>query len=197
MAPTQSPYPTSTVAFPDEDPVGRCTKSVTRLVRFTFVVACWSLCLRFAVVVASHSARLDSRWLAGPCRGRNCTSWLDEASLGAPSNRQVGSSRMGWRWVAPAAYGVHRRTFVSTWGVATRRPLLRGGPSLSLRLEPDRSAFGETCNRVIARAPECKLFEQPLKLLRCSAQLKHARFGSGLGEDTGEHCHHALPSQED
>src|SRR6266566_7824774 len=50
--------------------------------RFTFVGACRSLCLRFAMFVTSHSARLDSRWLAGPWRRRNCTSWMDEASSG-------------------------------------------------------------------------------------------------------------------
>jgi hypothetical protein len=56
----------------------------TRLVSlaFTLVEACWSFCLRFAVVVASHSARLDSRWPTGPWRGGNYTSWLDEASSG-------------------------------------------------------------------------------------------------------------------
>src|SRR5215210_965823 len=88
-SPAQSPYPTPTGAFPFEDTVGICSTSVTGLIRFTDVVACRSLCLRFAVVVASHDARLDSRWLAGPWRGRNRTSWIDEASLGAPSNRQV------------------------------------------------------------------------------------------------------------
>jgi hypothetical protein len=62
--------------------VGRCSIHLTRLNRFTYVRACRSLYLRFVVVVASHNARLDSCWLAGPWQERNCTSWMDEASPG-------------------------------------------------------------------------------------------------------------------
>src|SRR5216683_5392171 len=47
---------------------------------FTCVTACRSLCLRFVVVVAFHDARLDSRWLTGPCRGGNFTLWIGEVS---------------------------------------------------------------------------------------------------------------------
>src|SRR6266542_1597015 len=55
---------------------------LTRLNHFTCVRACRSLCLRFAAVVTSRDARLDSCWLARPWQGRNCTSWMDEASSG-------------------------------------------------------------------------------------------------------------------
>jgi len=29
------------------------------------------------MLVASHDAKLDCRWLAGPWRRRNCTSWMN------------------------------------------------------------------------------------------------------------------------
>jgi hypothetical protein len=83
-SPVQSPWPTPTGAFPYRDTVGICANGVTGLNRFTVVAAWWSLCLRFVVVVTSFDARLDSRWLAGPCRGGNPTLWTDGASLGAP-----------------------------------------------------------------------------------------------------------------
>src|SRR6266545_5821191 len=55
---------------------------LTRLNCFTWVRACRSLCLRSVMVVTSHDVRLDSCWLARPWQGRNCTSWMDEASSG-------------------------------------------------------------------------------------------------------------------
>ena len=57
-----------TVAFQVFDPVGPRT-IVTRLHRFTCVTARASLCLRFAHVVTSTSARLDSRWGGSPLAG--------------------------------------------------------------------------------------------------------------------------------
>jgi hypothetical protein len=49
------------MAFQVFDPVGPRT-IFTRLNRFTCVTARASLCLRFAHVVTSMNARLDSRW---------------------------------------------------------------------------------------------------------------------------------------
>ena len=84
-SPAQSPYPAPTVAFPFENTVGICSIGVTRLNRFTCVTAYLSLCLRFVALVTSRDAKLDSRWLAGPCRGGNPTLWTGAASLGALS----------------------------------------------------------------------------------------------------------------
>jgi hypothetical protein len=86
-SPAQSPNSTPTGAFPLLDTVGHCTISVTGLDHFTLVAACRSLCLRFVVLVASHDAKLDCRWLAGPWRRRNYTSWIDEASSGRTQSR--------------------------------------------------------------------------------------------------------------
>ncbi len=86
-SPAQSPWPTPTNAFPILDTVGHCSFSVTGLDHFTLVAACRSLCLRFVVLVASHDAKLDCRWLAGPWRRRNCTSWIDGASSGRTQTR--------------------------------------------------------------------------------------------------------------
>jgi hypothetical protein len=67
---------------------------LSRLNRFTLVAACLSLCLRFVTVVTSRHARLDSRWLAGPCRGGNSTLWTNTASSGrTPAYGSIFSSK--------------------------------------------------------------------------------------------------------
>jgi hypothetical protein len=80
-SPMQSPLPAPTCAFPYTHTVGRCFLCmVTRLNRVH---------LRCGLPVALStlrrlrylgSARLDSRWVASPWRGWNCTSWSDVVS---------------------------------------------------------------------------------------------------------------------
>jgi hypothetical protein len=81
-SPAQSPKPTPTVAFPHWNTVGHCTISVTGPQSLHSRCGLPSLCLRLVMLVTSHDAKLDRRWLAGPWRRRNCTSWIDEASSG-------------------------------------------------------------------------------------------------------------------
>jgi hypothetical protein len=66
-SPAQSPKPTPTIAFPFGDTVGLCFYQVTGLHRFTCVVACRSLCLRFVVVVHPSTTQdsIAAGWL-GP-----------------------------------------------------------------------------------------------------------------------------------
>ena len=62
-----------------------CGCRLTRLNRFTCVMARPSLCLPLAHVVTSISPRLDSRWGGlAPCRSGNFTRWMRQAWPGAP-----------------------------------------------------------------------------------------------------------------
>src|SRR5260370_7049571 len=94
------------VAFPFGNTVGRCFMPLTRLNRFSSVRACRSLCLRTVMVVASHDVRLDSCWLAEPWQGRNCTSWMDEASSGGTPGHAVKGEAKQLSWILGVSAGV-------------------------------------------------------------------------------------------
>jgi len=75
---------------------GRHLLNVGSIASLTLRPAYRSVYASWWVVTFPH-ARLDSRWLARPCRKRNRTSWMDEAYLGARQvNLKAGAGRSAW-----------------------------------------------------------------------------------------------------
>jgi len=133
-----SPLSAAHCCLPGTRPCRPSVDDFTRLNSFTRVTAGRSLLLRLTAGVTAASPRMDSRWVANPCRGRNCTCWEHRAS---PAMFRLHLPSASFAPGAPCARHIPR--------TARTRPARR--PSLASLQRFATIRHGGTLLRVLAR----------------------------------------------